>query len=301
LPGKLGECVKAYVLICYFQECQSEVLELRKIDLKSVGLKRAVNRLEDGIITLSGPALAISGIIAGIDLVTGGNMLRDWPGLTLAWAICLLLTLDFQVLNLGVRAQRLYVSKEKHWAQKYGEIAIILLIASGIAYVSIQMQSIIAIANSASIPVAEAADRLGINLLALTWERSILVLALIFLSGWSRETKTDSSVLSVPQASLDDQTVQLILSKLAKLDQLEQMIVPAQIEVVEQVETPLALPQPEEEQGGTETNEPALEAQIAALLVVNNTLSVREVATIVGRPSTTVHRALKRVEHRRFL
>jgi len=60
-----------------------------------------MNSLEDAIITLSGPALAISGIIAGVDLLTGGHILQQSPALALAWAICLLLTLDFQVLALG--------------------------------------------------------------------------------------------------------------------------------------------------------------------------------------------------------
>ena len=246
-------------------------------------MEQWVTRLEDSIITLSGPALAISGIIAGIDLVTGGNMLRDWPALTLAWAICLLLTLDFQVLNLGVRARRLYAKK------KYGEIAIITLVASGIAYVSIQMQSIIAIANSASIPVAEAANRLGINLLALTWERSILVLALIFLSGWSRETKDVSPDPDVKQASLSEEDMTLILQRLAEAQQ-------PQITVSESSETPLALPETAGETDETEASEPALDEQLTALLAINGDITSREAAVIVGRPHTTVYRALNRVK-----
>ncbi len=52
-------------------------------------LKTSVHHLEDGIITLSGPALAISGIIAGVDLLTGGHVLQQVSWLALVWAICL--------------------------------------------------------------------------------------------------------------------------------------------------------------------------------------------------------------------
>ena len=151
-------------------------------------LKTAVNRLEDGIITLSGPALAISGIIAGVDLVTGGNILKTVGWLSMTWAICLLLTLDFQVLALGARAHKVYLSDKGTW-RKAGEIALAVLIATTISSVSIQMQSIIARVNSESpaLSIDAATLQLGINPIALIWERSILVLALIFLSGWFRE------------------------------------------------------------------------------------------------------------------
>ena len=127
-------------------------------DWRQVSLRKAVYALEDAVITLSGPALAVSGIIAGVDLLTGGTMLKDVGWLSMAWAICLLLTLDFQVLALGARAHRIYLSDKSRW-RKVGEIALAFLMAAGISSVSIQMQSIIAIMNSetrASIAIAAA-------------------------------------------------------------------------------------------------------------------------------------------------
>ncbi len=47
-------------------------------------LKTSVHLLEDGIITLSGPALAVSGIISGVDLLTGGHVLQQVSWLALA-------------------------------------------------------------------------------------------------------------------------------------------------------------------------------------------------------------------------
>src|SRR6266851_3859461 len=119
-------------------------------------LKQVVATLEDSIITISGPALAISGIIAGVDLVTGGHLLTQVGWLTLAWAVTLLLTLDFQVLALGVRGMRVYQSNRKRLARKVIEVGLILLIAAAISFVSIQMQSVIARVNAEGISIDAA-------------------------------------------------------------------------------------------------------------------------------------------------
>jgi transposase len=197
---------------------------------KVPSLKHAVASLEDGIIVLSGPALAISGIIAGVDLVTGGNVLKSVSWLGLVWAITLLLTLDFQVLALGVRAHRVY-SSGKHAGQKVVEILLVVLIAAAISFVSIQMQSIIARVNAeAGLSIDQAAVQLGINTIALIWERSTLVLVLIFMSGWLREhpeeqTQTLASPPApVPHPAISEETVQLILARLATLDRWEQAL-----------------------------------------------------------------------------
>ncbi len=78
-------------------------------------LQKSVTWLETAIITISGPLLAISGIIAGVDLVTGGNIFRQVGWLVLVWAITLLLTLDFQVLVLGARAHQIALSPREVW------------------------------------------------------------------------------------------------------------------------------------------------------------------------------------------
>ncbi len=165
---------------------------------EKVSLRTAVARLEDGIIVLSGPALAISGIIAGVDLVTGGNILKSMSWLALVWAITLLLTLDFQVLALGVRAHRVYTAAQKSNKRKVAEIAIAVVIAAAISFISIQMQSIIARVNAENITIDLAAVQLGINTIALIWERSSLVLVLIFMSGWLREHDSTSTPVSTP-------------------------------------------------------------------------------------------------------
>ena len=186
----------------------------------STQLKGIVAQLEDAIIVISGPALAISGIIAGVDLVTGGNILKNMPIFTLAWAITLLLTLDFQVLCLGVRAHRVYVS-HKSGQRKVVEIVIAVIIAAAISYVSIQMQSIIARVNAENISLDMAAAQLGINTVWLIWERSTLVLVLIFMAGWLREH--DAAVVESQAPMID--TAQIVNELDARLQQrMEQKI-----------------------------------------------------------------------------
>jgi hypothetical protein len=212
-------------------------------------LKHTVAALEDGIIVLSGPALAISGIIAGVDLVTGGNILKSISWLALVWAITLLLTLDFQVLALGVRAHQVYGSPSKGREQKALEILLVVIIAAAISYVSIQMQSVIARVNSEpGVSIDQATAQLGINPIALIWERSTLVLLLIFMSGWLRESEArqvgapaQPPPALVPPPSISDETVQLILAKLAKLDALEQAVA-RQITIAEQPPPVFQLP-----------------------------------------------------------
>lgn len=281
-----------------------------------MNLKGAVTKLEDAIITISGPALAISGIIAGVDLVTGGNILRSIWWLSLVWAITLLLTLDFQVLALGVRAHRVYASNKQGW-QKAAEIALAFIIAGAISYVSIQMQSIIARVNAEGIGIDAAALQLGINTIWLIWERSSLVLVLIFISGWLREHDDDATVeASIPAPATPDLTSILEQIEARQQQRIEavmrevkvtietvvgnsteipavKMIEPAKgvrpeqsIADVEDVETPVE----------PSVGEQSYSDRIAALVSVKQDITVREVANIVGCSVSTAAKWMKRLE-----
>ncbi len=168
-------------------------------------LSKGVTRLENAIVTLSGPALATSGIIAGVDILTNNLIARYAPGAGaiagLVWAICLMLTLDFQVLMLGVRARRIYASRTKSGWQKFGELVLCVAIASALGYVSLQMGSIFAHMLGTNLTIVQAQADLGINPIALIYERSALVLVLIFISGWLRDDvpADDRRVAQQPQ------------------------------------------------------------------------------------------------------
>jgi len=288
--------------------------------IRTLSLKRAVAGLEDGIIVLSGPCLAVSGIVAGVDLVTGGNILRNQPGLTLAWAITLLLTLDFQVLCLGVRAHRVYGSA-KPSRQKVFEIVLAVLIAVAISYVSIQMQSIIARVNAENITLDRAAMQLGINTIALIWERSTLVLVLIFMSGWLREQDEKKNETPPPASVIQQPTIDEIVDRLDVRYQqrmealyertvetvkitLEQATNP-QMPVIRQANVQAQIPEhanaadsslhaganPIDEQASTDTF-----VRVKAYLEKHPGASTREVGDALGFSSTTASKWMHRVK-----
>ncbi len=287
-----------------------------------LSLKQSVNWLEDAIITLSGPALAISGIIAGVDLLTGGNMLKQIWWLSLAWAICLLLTLDFQVLSLGARAHKVYLS-DKSGRRKLGELLLAVAIAAVISYVSIQMQSIIARSNSAGLDITTATAQLGINPIWLIWERSALVLVLIFMSGWFREeqgerlanttntptiTPTDEALkqlaeqvsilaLSVTQITT---TVTEVKTTVATIAQGEQQTIPERTGANEQAFIIDAGSEQHEQEsfvanaeGEQDTN---TGERIKTALASNTALSDRELASLVGCSPSTANKWRRRIQ-----
>jgi hypothetical protein len=286
--------------------------------IKLPTLKDATNRLEDSIITLSGPALAISGIIAGVDLLTGGNMLKQASWLSLTWAITLLLTLDFNVLSLGARAHKVYLSSDKSGGRKATEIVIAFVIAGAISMVSIQMQSIIARTSGSAITIDQAAAQLGINMIWLIWERSALVLVLIFMSGWLREessdhldqpmitptnSTTDEAIkqlaeqvslltLSVTQITTTVTEVKTTITAITEGDRGEQQAIAERTEAI--IAEPLLFTTiKESDQGEQSAN---IGERIREVLASNPAVTDRELAAMVGCSSSTANKWRKRIE-----
>ncbi len=122
-------------------------------------LEQRVRTIEGYIITISGPALCISGVVAGLDVVTN-NFIRNYApqvGITLGviWAVCLMISLDFQVLVLGVRARRVYISNKGN-GKKAFEMALAFAIALALGYVSLQMGSIFSRMMGTSLSMEQA-------------------------------------------------------------------------------------------------------------------------------------------------
>ena len=280
--------------------------------MKKLPLVPVMRTFEDSIITLSGPALAISGIIAGVDLLTGGGMLKQVAWLSFVWAICLLLTLDFQVLSLGARSHRTYLSNKSTW-RKVVEVATATLIAAGISSVSIQMQSIIARANGVGIGIEQATYQLGINPIALIWERSSLVLVLIFLSGWFRDENGKQTPAVAPVA-VTPNIEEVVNSALAKatdsintayqqrFDTLIQQVESVRVTMIEQVtQIQYQLPTPRTETVAsvvTETSQDdeSVEARVKAVLAETPAVSIRKLAELAQCAPNTASRWKKRIQ-----
>src|SRR6266702_3472666 len=167
-------------------------------------LKQYVRSLEENIITISGPALAISGVIAGIDVLTANIIKNYFPIvgniLGVVWAICLMLTLDFQVLTLGVKASRVYRDAQKKFWQKALEMLLAVVFACAIGFVSVQMGTIFAQSLGTNYTIEQAEAKLNINPTNLFYERSAMVMLLIFMSGWLRDVEMEDSPENATQA-----------------------------------------------------------------------------------------------------
>ena len=275
-------------------------------------LSKGVTRLENAIVTLSGPALATSGIIAGVDILTNNLIARYAPGAGaiagLIWAICLMLTLDFQVLMLGVRARRIYASCKKGGWQKTSELTLCVAIAAALGYVSLQMGSIFAHMLGTSLTITQAQADLGINPIALIYERSALVLLLIFISGWLRhdtetvEASTPTPVApaptTVPVPAVPDWRE--MLQEFAKMQQVTiertietvmERVTITQVPQVDQASTPLQIEAPAEAQNAL-ANAPVLvdkENEQAALTTGRFASKEQAVAHVLARnPNATI-------------
>src|SRR5579859_2109780 len=201
---------------------------------QNVSLPQKVRKLEEAIITISGPALATSGIIAGIDILTNNIIAKYAPTVGaiagVVWAVCLMLTLDFQVLTLGVRAHRIYSGSDKKGVQKFFEILLVCTIAAALAYVSLQMGSIFAKMIGTTLSIEQAELQLGINSIALIYERSAMVMLLIFMSGWLRDIEApDNAQMNIAtpapaESSLSQADMQTILAALSEVQALKQTL-----------------------------------------------------------------------------
>jgi hypothetical protein len=278
-------------------------------------LKQHIRNLEDNIITISGPALAISGIIAGIDVLTANIIRANFPVvgdvLGVVWAVCLMLTLDFQVLTLGVKSSRVYRDRSKGWAQKGGEMVLAIAMASIISYVSVQMGTVFARTLGTTMTIDQAEAMLGINPVALFYERSAMVMLLIFMSGWLRDVEIEVKQAN-PASSISTETMHLILAKLAKLDALEQHLTtivtpvsePAQIEAPKDVdpllEPSLPLQDENEQMAVEEVEKPKQGLQygdaIEALYKENPDITPGEIVKCLGCSRKTASEWLKRVK-----
>jgi hypothetical protein len=235
----------------------------------------------------SEPLLAIGIVYSAADILSKGHLGYNNPTVSNLWAITQALAIESSggvVLVYGLQSLK---EKDTLKATLYLILSALLAIAGG---VMLFMQL-------AGWENSQGDTPFMLGLFAL---RCVVSVGYIYLCRTKHIRFTDlASETSETPSSLSDETVQLILSKLAKLDELEQAITQPQIAIIAESEAPLALPETAGETPETAGDETSLQAQIRALLAVNQDLSSREVATIVGRPHSTVYRYLNKVKQAR--
>lgn len=290
-------------------------------------LKQAVRSLEENIITISGPALAISGVIAGIDVLTA-NIIRNYfpivgNVLGVVWAICLMLTLDFQVLTLGVKASRVYRDAKKKFLQKALEMLLAILFACAIGFVSVQMGTIFAQSLGTSYTIEQAEAKLNINPTNLFYERSAMVMLLIFMSGWLRDVEMESGSENATQATpaplqglqqtemekFVEAMAEMNRQMLASMQQMNQQTMQVTIEqatkvTVEAVKQslgelpfnqPLQIAAPAASKAEVPPFQRDYKSEIEQLLLENPLITVDEVVARVGCVEATAEKWLKKL------
>lgn len=238
----------------------------------------------------SEPLLAVGVIVSAADFLQKGQLMSHNPTLASAWAWTQALAIEASTGPVLVFALQAFRAGDKVKGRLYSVLAALLFIAGG-AMLLLQLVS-----NAGGL--SEAA----INPIILY---TLFVLRVIVASGMVALSCTKHMCFSgeqgvspdVSASSISDQTMQIILAKLEKLDELERYVTgemprvvvseqPGMKQLPETVETPDETPE-------TFQDDASLGALIAALLVQNPDLSSRRIAELLNRPHTTVYRHLK--------
>lgn len=233
----------------------------------------------------SEPLLALGLVISAADFLSKGALMQANPRLTMAWAWTQAIAIEASSGVVFVYALQSFRQHDKIKAWLYLVLSILLAVTGG-AMLLFQL-----IANTTGLQEQALPSVLFYAMASL---RVLVSVSYVYLCRAKHIHFTDLSdeTTMAPgetAASISDETMQHILARLAKVDELERTI-------TEVRETPIALIGTGETVDETEVIEPALEAQISALLAVKNDLSSREIAVIVGKPHTTVYRTLARVK-----
>src|SRR6266567_358852 len=274
----------------------------------------------------SEPLLALGIVISAVDFLTKGALLTNDQSLTMAWAWMQAIAIEASSGVVFVYALQSFKSKDKVKGWLYLVLSVLLAVTGG-AMLLLQL-----VANLTAVGESVLPDYLVIGLAVL---RVIVSIGYVYMCRAKHIRFTDLEGVKQPVSpetpgetppAISDETVQLILAKLAKLDQLEQTISQQKVTVIEEAETPLALPvssetlalnrspirikpgftslhqveaviSPENEVlPPTQSDETSLDAQIVALLAEKPALSSRKVAELLDKPHSTVYRYMSQMK-----
>jgi hypothetical protein len=240
-----------------------------------------------------GYVIAITSLVAFADVLSNGQITQYLPGVYWVWLIAQGLGVEFQVFILIRRLPAL-------WRAHRGLFALNTVFIVCLCLMSIVIGSVFVQHDNAGGTIEQAMHVLSINHTLFVYARSALAILLVVIIAIDRALEHVAVSLETGE-TLGKETVQIILEKLAKLDDMEQALARQYVSIQELQTQPFALVETGETpavSGETGNDELALEAQVASLLVEAPDLSSREIASKLDKPHSTVYRAMKQVKQK---
>ena len=132
---------------------------------------------------INGPLLFIAALIAGVNQITGGSVLRSLVWIGTAWAILQIVGIDMQYMACARRAKDALKSGLRHVAFWWLMLALVLAVPVLWANVTFSLQLMLGWSD------AQAMSLLGLTPLMVAMARAILQALLAFISAITRETR----------------------------------------------------------------------------------------------------------------
>lgn len=184
---------------------QAQVSRLERELPMLAGIGAFVTWCEDLLAVLSGPILTAGLAIALVDLLSDGQLFTRLPVLLWVWAGSMALGLDAQFIGSSAKLARAMRQRRPWVATGYT----ILCLALG--YVAFLATYVFAVQEANGISTSEALSRLGMDSTTWIFQRSILAVILVFLSGLLRYVPpaTDDALAAQTEAERLDREIQL--------------------------------------------------------------------------------------------
>lgn len=144
------------------------------------GIGAFVTWCEDLLAVLSGPILTAGLAIALIDLLSDGQLFTRLPMLLWVWAGSMALGLDAQFIGSSAKLARAMRQRRPWVATGY------ILLCLALGYVAFLATYVFAVQEANGITTTAALSRLGMDSTTWIFQRSVLAVILVFLSGLLR-------------------------------------------------------------------------------------------------------------------
>ena len=177
------------------------------------GITKFFSWIEHFLVIISGPLLQFGMIVAVVDLFTDGKLLINAPWLLYMWGIAQTVGIDGQLVGAWAEVGDSFRTKN-WWA-----VAGYAILGSGLAYVAYVATYVFTVQQSYSITTQEALSQLGIGQYSWIFQRVIVAVALVCLSGLLRYRAPVQEQVSIElqeQQLRDKAHIRAVKAELAK-------------------------------------------------------------------------------------